>query len=130
MSTETTTTTTRTITLTDRPPVKIREEEWPELAQAAGDSYHGLDYARRRQASAQGELDEWWLRVRQHADGRAIVYGRYTTGWHPQAEDWAGGELLAAGDDLAAAIRRVGEAGSVPDQCIRECIASLPAEEL
>lgn len=120
---------TRTITLSDRPPVRIAEDEWPTIAKAEGDSWTSLDYSRYQQALNQGELDEWWMRVRQHADGRAIVYGRYSTGWNPQGEEWAGGALLAAGEDIASAIRRVGE-DHVPDRCIRECIADLPAEQI
>lgn len=125
----TTTSKTRTITLTDRPPVKIKEHEWPIIAEADGDSYTG-DLGRYAQARDQREMDRWWLLVRQHEDGRAIVYGGYVAGRRAQAEDWRGGELLDAGENLAAAIRRVGEAGNIPDQCIRECIADLPAEEL
>jgi hypothetical protein len=37
---------TRTITLTDRRPVKIVEDEWPIIAKATGDSWSGGDYAR------------------------------------------------------------------------------------
>lgn len=131
MTTSTTTDNTRTITLTDRPPVKIQEHEWPIIAGADGDSYKG-DPSRYHQARNQGEMDEWWIRVRQHEDGRAIVYGGYDTGRYGRddAEDWRGGELLDAGENLAGAIRRVGEAGNIPDQCIRECIADLPAEDL
>jgi hypothetical protein len=120
----------RTITLTDRAPVKIREDEWPILAEASDDDYRG-DPARRYQAANQGDIESWWLKVRQHADGRLLVYGgveasRFTEG----REDWRGGELLAGGCDVAAAIRRVGEAGQLPDAVIRACIADLPAEEV
>jgi hypothetical protein len=56
----------RTITLTDRAPVRIREDEWPEIAR--GDFSDG------------NHLDEYWkiyIRVRKHQDGRVIVYGTY-----------------------------------------------------
>lgn len=127
----TTETKTRTITLTDRPPVKINEAQWPQIASGTGDSYSGNDYARHDQALAQGECDKYALRVRQHADGRAIVYGVLdaATAW-TQTEDNRGGELLEAGVDIAAAIRRVGEGCGLPASIIRECIAALPAEEL
>ena len=45
-------------------------------------------------------------------------------------EDWRGGELLEAVANVAQAIRRIGEAGGMPDSVIRDCIADLPAEQL
>jgi len=131
----TTETKTRTITLTGRPPVKIRDEQWPTIAEASGDSYRGNDYARRSQALHQGECDKYTLKVRQHADGRALVYGildAAISAWNAPAggEDFRGGELLDKGLDIAVAIRRVGESCNLPDSIIRECIADLPAVEL
>lgn len=123
----------RTITLTGRRPVTIREDEWPLIADAADDSYsRHADAGRYEQARRQGELTTWWLKVRQHEDGRALVYGRVTPGWTvPEGmEAWAGGELLPAGADLAQAIQRVGADGRLPAATIRACIADLPAEEL
>lgn len=118
----TTTTKKRTITLTDRAPIRIAEDRWPLIASGTGRSRvnYGApipDY----------ETDGYSLRVRQHADGRAIVYGVLdaSTAW-TGTEDRAGGELLAADDDVPAAIRRVGEYCELPDAIIRECIADLP----
>lgn len=127
----TNTTKTRTITLTGRRPVKIVEDQWPVIASATGDSYRGNDYARHNQAAGQGELDEYRLTVRQHADGRAIVYGVFAgaSAWTGN-ESRRGGQLLDAGDDLADAIRRVGEDCNLPDTVIRECVADLPAETI
>ena len=121
----------RTITLTDAPPVRIREDLWPIIASARGDSYRGNDYGRHNQASAQGELDEYALTVRQHADGRAIVYGcldgsQAWTGTESRSE----GEVLEPGADLAAHVRSIGERCGLPDRIIRECIADLPAVDL
>ena len=124
---DTTTTKTRTITLTDRPPVKIREDEWPIIARGderPGSVVNGTpvpDY----------ETDRYTIRVRQHADGRSLIYGVIdaATVW-TGTEDWRGGELLAADADIARAIRRVGESGHIIDSVIRECIADLPAVEL
>lgn len=109
---------TRTITLTDRAPVRIRESEWPQIA-------HGNwgDNASIPSQSNRG-CD---LRVRQHADGRAIVYGVSWSQWRGES-GWSGGELLGAGADIVAAIRRVGEA--LNESVIRECIANLPAVQL
>lgn len=141
---------TRTITLTDRAPVKIREDEWPTIASAKGDSYAGNDYGRRQQALAQGECDEYSLRVRQHADGRTLVYAVLDAAiseWHQPAcgESHKGGELLTPSGDgelrpddgrvvpdveIASAIRRVGSDCGIPESVIRECVADLPAEEI
>ena len=125
----------RIITLTDRPPVSIQEDAWPLVAQGDGDAGDEPDAAARRRARAQGEYDIYTLRVRQHADGRAIIYGvlrAAIAAWRQPAggEDWRGGALVEAGADLAATIRLVGEAGGFPDVVIRECIADLPAVEL
>lgn len=124
----------RTITLTGRRPVKIREDEWPIIASAAGDSYHG-DPGRYRQAEMRGEIDEYRLIVRQRADGRALVYGILTAAnaaWgQPAGGEWyRGGELLTESADIPAAIGRVGEDCHLPESVIRACIADLPAEDL
>ena len=119
---------TRTITLTDRRPVTIRQDEWPILA--IGDERDGSSHL--------GETERYTLRVRQHADGRVIVYGVHTTGKGTSSRDWRGGELwipptrwpILTPLNMAAAIRRVGESGQFPDAVIRACIAALPAERL
>lgn len=122
---------TRTITLTGRPPVKIKENEWPVIATVSDDSYGSVDLQRHQQAVLQGEVDKYLLRVRQHADGRTIVYGVLdaATSW-THTEDWRGGELLIANSDIAAAIERIGQDGGIPDEVIRNCVADLPAEEI
>jgi hypothetical protein len=123
----------KTITLTDHVPVRIRVADWPVRAKAAGDSYRGNDYARHQQALGQGEVDEYHLIVRQHADGRTLVYGILdaATAW-TQTEDHRGGRLLASvtDADLPQHIRSVGEECELPDRIIRDCIADLPAEEV
>jgi hypothetical protein len=126
-TTTTTTTKKRTITLTDRPPVTIAETTWPVIA--SGDLRPGAFVNSTPKPSY--ETDRYTLRVRQHASGKAIVYGVLdaATPW-TGTEDWRGGELLDAGADLAAAIRRVGATGGFPDRVIRETIADLPAIDL
>jgi hypothetical protein len=116
---------TRTITLTDRPPVKIVEDDWPVVAIGSvrpGSFVNGTPRPNY-------ETDGYSLRVRQHDDGRTIVYGVVdaATVW-TGTESWRGGELLAKGEDVAAAINRVG--ADMPACVRRECIADLPAEEL
>ena len=133
MSTMSTTPKTRTITLTGRPPVKIREDQWPIVAQGA--------YSNARPQSTR--TVEIWLRVRRHTDGRAIVYAGYTYESLWQGEEQLRvrvGDLIGPGDDLVRAIQRVG--GELADRIedepgaqrlrdvIDACIADLPAEEL
>lgn len=128
-----TTTKTRTITLTARRPVTITDAEWPIIASADHSSHDG-------QVECQAN-EKWygWLKVRQHADGRALVYGRddYDTNWQGRSGHcYRGGELLAAGDDIAAAIFRVANdlvGRGANDEMItiaHECIADLPAETI
>lgn len=114
---------TRTITLTDRAPVKIREALWPRIA-----------YASRHDGKVECEAShEWHLTVRQHADGRAIVYGSEVAGMGGVCqgyEEARAGVILDAGADIAAAVRRVGERARCSDAMIDEVIADLPAVEL
>lgn len=126
---------TRTITLTGRPPVKISDVDWPLIAAAKDDSYTSSDCGRYQQALAQGECDQYAMRVRQHADGRVLVYGvldAAIAAWRAPAggESHRGGMLLPAGADIAAAIQRVGKECGLPSRVIRDCIADLPAETL
>lgn len=125
---------TRIITLTNRAPVKIREDEWPVIAFAVGDSFRG-DVGRYTQAKQQGEIDRYSLHVRQHADGRMLVYGvlnateahwRQPAGGDSRRE----GDVIAFTDDVAVTIRRVGERCNLPRAIIDACIADLPAVEL
>ena len=129
----------RTITLTGRPPVRIADDDWPALASA---SYHEYDGQYDFQAN---EHDRGVIKVRQHADGRAIVYATasYETAWQGRSEwDRKAGELLpadaASTEQIIAAIGRVHAtmAESIPADgelwapLRAECIADLPAEEL
>lgn len=122
---------TRIITLTDAQPVKILDEQWPTIAQAVGDSYLGSNPMEHAEAIEKSRLDHYSLRVRQHADGRAIVYGVLDAAIQTEhGEDYRGGERIDAGADIPAAVRRVGEYCKLPDWIIRQCIASLPPVEL
>lgn len=115
----------RIITLTDRAPVRITEVIWPLVA--TGDYRPGS--AHNGTPVPNDQTDRYTLRVRAHADGRAIVYGVVdaATAWTGN-DDWSGGEIVDPGDDIVAAIRRVGS--KFPDRVIRECIADLPAEDI
>ena len=138
-----------TITLTDRPPVKITEADWPVIADG---SWKDWDNTYEFQANRTWAA---WLKVRQHADGRTIVYGgySYTTQFQnesgasyregqmitPSAEDypeaaqgdyWTGQTVIdaihAVGERLA---ERSGQAEHFAD-IIAETIADFPAQEL
>jgi hypothetical protein len=81
------------------------------------------------------EIDTYRLIVRQHADGRRIVYGVLSAaiaawGQPAQGEDWRGGELVDADRQhmTARIVREVGTEAHMPDSIIRACIADLPAE--
>ena len=90
----------------------------PVVASASGASRGNCDY----------ECDTYELRVRQHADGRAIVYAILdaASAW-TGSEDYRAGELLDDGAEIATAISRVGREAGFPASVIRECIADLPA---
>ena len=126
-----------TVTLTGRRPVKIEKNDWPVLAAATDKE---IDNQYEFQANS---ISKWALRVRQHDDGRAIVYAVYSYSSVFQGErnySVRGGEMVGADSDLPAMIRRVGEWAAAQEHSgddaarwaalIRECIADLPAEEL
>lgn len=134
-----TTTTTETkktinITMSDRPPVRIVEEDWPIIAEA--DDHDG-------QVRVQANT-EWRIRVREHADGRRLVYGSVQAGNGGKPAGWRGAaagylidcrsidtdkRLDAESEQTVRAIRRV--AGVIGRADLAdECIADLPAEDL
>lgn len=124
----------RTVTLTGRPPVRIREDAWPVVGRGDWDHHDGV---------VECQANRTWearIRVRQHADGRALVYGvyEYSTTWRHEPNIRAAcGTLLEAGEDVPSAIATVaaelaergldkGRARDLAD----ECVASLPAVTL
>lgn len=107
-----------TIRLTDRPPVTIVRDDWPTIASAK-------DWDNRYESQANRT---WHLKVRQHIDGRSIVYGWHTSQYQGATEPHAG-ELLAAGDDIVAAIHRVA-ADCDCESIAQDCIQDLPAEQV
>ena len=122
-----------TIHMSDRAPVEIDTDTWPLIVSVSGTSADDMEYCRREQAIGQGECDTYKLRVRQHADGRSIVYAIYegATQWtgHPV---WHAGRVIDGADDIAAVIRDVATECEppIPESVIREAIADLPAERL
>jgi hypothetical protein len=111
--------TTLIITITDHSPVNIVKADWPIKASASSDD-----------ATQPGNQPnrEWKLKVRQHADGRSIVYGVYTTAWQNES-DTRSGRIVEAGGDLIAAIHDVADLIGAPELADR-CIAKLPAVDL
>ena len=95
-----------TITLTDHTPVRINKYQWPLISTSG---YRDFDGPHEHQAN---RVSKWSIKVRQHKDGRAIVYAVYTYSTVLKDErtyNVRGGELLATSSDLTGAIRRVAD---------------------
>jgi hypothetical protein len=118
------------IVLSSRRPLKIHGDQWPVIAVITGDSYRDQDCSRHDQQLHEGQLDEYFLEVRQHRDDRVIVRGIFDAGVFSACEDYKGGVLLEAGADIPGAIQGVGKECGIPDRFIRRCIEGLPAEDL
>jgi len=133
--------TTRTITLSDRPPATVVEENWPVIASATRSEHDGQveQQANRRR--------KWSMHVRQHEDGRTIIYATYTyvTNWQKErGYSVKHGQLIAADkattEEVCRTIKHVAErmmecehASDDADrwrQIADECIADLPADSL
>jgi hypothetical protein len=121
MTTETTKK--RTITLTGRRPVTIVDDNWPTIAKA--DWHNGGEFSCNSNRS-------YSIRVRQHEDGRVIVYATFTSSWAGECNRREG-RLLDSEDqttDIVSVIKDVCEDIGAPDQLVSDCIANLPSEEL
>lgn len=112
------------ITMSERRPITIVKADWPLIARA--DRHDGAVESQANQ--------HWAIRVREHTDGRRIVYGWLVNGNGGVPAGWRGAEggfLIEPDDDdeTIRSIRRI--AGIIDDdQLADECIAALPAEEL
>lgn len=105
--------------------MRIKKECWPRIATAfIHDGDQGLACRANRR---------WRISVRQHADGRCIVYGSYNSSWQHEA-DLDAGYLLdaseATNEGLVRAIRRVGGVIECSDVLVQQAIAALPAEDV
>ncbi len=117
-----------TISLSERRPVKIDCADWPVIARV--DAHDGKVECQANSV--------WGICVREHADGRRIVYGWRERGNGGMPIGWRGSEggflIEPKGkapdeDETVRAIRRV--AGIVGDDGLGdECISSLPEEEI
>ena len=116
-----------TIKLSERAPVTIAAKEWPIVAR-------GSWFSGEHECQAN---EEAFVRIRQHADGRAVVYGLRDRGPGGMPLSYRGtsaGYLLnanASSDEIVRAIRRVaGVLGHDLAFLADETIADLPAEAL
>lgn len=123
------------VVLTGGTSVRVSQRDWPIISDAHRPLFMDVD---EEVAEVVG-LER--LAVRQHCDGRWLVYGytRYeaTAGcWEP---DWLasldiynlhGGKLVLSGSDSVCAIREVGIALRLDDETIRTCINGLPPQDL
>ena len=130
----------RTITLTGRPPVKVSNEDWGLIA-SANDMDHDNQYDFQA-----NRISKWFVGVRQHDDGRTIVYATYSHTSNYQGERGYSakrGVLLPVGttvDQIADSVFEVckdiaqaehqGEDAGRWTELMHKCLADLPAEEL
>lgn len=133
-----------TITMTDRAPITITKADWPAVADA---KWHSGEHECQANEVAR-------MRVREHADGRRIVYGyreRGNGGMPAGYRGQAAGFLVAPGprnafgspvrmtsdgvehpDPSAETIRAIRRVAGLLDmgELGNDLIADLPAEEL
>ena len=112
---------TLTVTMTGRPPVRVVKEDWPVIASAR-------DWSGGHEFQA---VDQWRITVRQHADGRTLLYGVHTSAY-ANVPTIRRGELLDPDqrENIPSVIAQVAEAIGAPETLADECIADLPAEDL
>lgn len=131
---------TRTITMTGKPPVRINEDNWPLIA-----SFSDKEWDNQYECQA-NQISKWFVGVRQHEDGRSIVYATYSfsTNWAGRRDYSAGrGVILDAtstDEDVCQAITEVcadiaecEHHGSDAERwnTLRDaCITDMPAVEL
>lgn len=116
------------IVMSESRPLSLLAAEWPTIASAGRHDGTIACQANR----------EWAIRVREHADGRRIVYGWLDEGPGGMPSGWRarrGGFLVSSVDgapDESATVRAIRRVGGIidDDDMAAECIASLPAEHV
>lgn len=115
------------VLMSERAPVKIDPDEWPILAEAC-------DYTGSHEVQAN---EKWFIKVREHEDGRRIVYGQNFRGPGGMPIEWKGAyagflidpKKVDVSAETVRAIRRV--AGLIGNHDLgSECVADLPVEPL
>ncbi len=118
-------------------PVRVSPRDWPIISDASMPLWVDID----ENQTETHEIGHERLAVRQHRDGRCLVYGytRYEAFEDCQVPEWLaslniynlrGGRLLPPDSDLIDAIRDVGIALRLGGHTILACINGLPAQDL
>lgn len=115
----------RTITMTDRRPIKIVEDDWPVIAIAKWCSNYPECQANEEAA----------IRVREHSDGRRVVYGARDSGPGGMRIGYTGthaGYLLDAPSDDTATIKAIHDVAAEigMEELGQQCIQDMPAQEV
>ena len=135
-----------TIRLTDRQPIRIKETDWPLLAEVVMPLYFS-SIPDLSMAHALGDFEHEFtgmlhVLIRRHSDGRSLIYGmrkKSTDEGQQTLADELGGELVANENEIAEAINRC--ASQFIDSCggcrskstacqflILECLSKLPPQ--
>ena len=134
----------RTITLTDRAPVRVTEDQWPVIASITTYASVYPDPGRQHQAELQGQAEKYSLFVRRGVRvglEHVIVYGISMTGADGSCiadVERRHGDIMSASEELEAVpsqeiarlIHCVAERCRIPREIADECIADLPPEDL
>lgn len=113
------------ITMSERLPVTIDPELWPVIARAY-----------RHDGSVESQANnEYDIVVREHGDGRRIVYGSHEAGDGGQCPDFRAtrvGFLIDRDPTAAETIRAIRRCGGAigDDRLAADCIGDLPSEEI
>lgn len=113
------------IFMSERAPVSVDPDEWPTIAS-------GSDYSGAHECQAN---ETWFIKVREHQDGRRLVYGSNDAGPGGMRLGWrgnAGGFLLPSDCDKQETVRAIRRVAGIigNDRVADECIGDLPPERL
>lgn len=107
------------IEITGQAPIAVDRELWTLIAEA-------VEFSGEFEAQAD-RLSR--LSVRQHADGRALVYGEHTTRWQGE-QNYAGGHILTKDENLVLVVAEVVAELGFSDSLHQRCLASFPPVNL